>query len=139
MEQIVQVLGNVDQKVWIVVGIILFIMFIISLIKKAVKLGIFIAIILAVNMFIIPSVKQYQEKYNFRIEDNKAMMTVDGRDIVIDKDTCDGIKFNGKSSESSQYSISIIVDGETIDFEVPKFIQTGIEKFADAVEIDIDK
>lgn len=139
MDQIAQALSNVDQKVWIIIGIILVILFIISLIKKAVKLGILIAVILAINTFIIPVVNQYQEKYNFRIEDNVAMFTVNGKDISIDKETCQGIKFNGKNDTSGEYGISIIVDGETIEFEAPKFIQTGIQKFADISGINVDK
>lgn len=139
MDAIISILGNVDKNILIGIAIILLVLFIISIIKKAIKLSILIAVVLAVNIFIIPPIQQYQEKYNFRIEDNVAMVTIDGRDISIDKETCQGIKLNGKNPETNTYSISLLVDGESIDFEVPKVIQTGIEKFAEKSDIGIEK
>ena len=139
MELIQQILGNVDQKIIIAAIVILVILFIVSLIKKMIKLAIFIAILIAINTCVMPTIKEYQEQYNFRIENSVAMMTIDGRDISIDKETCEGIKFNGKSEDSNNYSVSILVDGEEIVIEVPKFIQSGIESFANKSNIAVQK
>lgn len=138
IESIKQLLGTLDQKVLIAILVVLAILLVIALIKKLVKMAVFIIALMLVWTFVLPIAKEYQEKYNFRIIDNVAMITVDGKDISLDKEACDGIKFNGKSDTSDNYSISIILDGENVEFEVPKFIQDGIEKFAKSSDIKIE-
>ena len=139
MGSIIQLLGNIDKRVLIAAAVVLAILFVISLIKKAIKLTISIGIILAINIFIIPIVKEYQEKYNFRIEEDKIMVTVDGTDVTLSKDSIQKIKFNGKDDDSNMYSITIIHSGDTFEFEVPKVTLPVVEKIAKSIDVEIEK
>lgn len=139
MEVIQQVIGTLDQRLLIGIVVFLVILLIVSIVKKLVKLAVFIIALILVSTFVLPVAKQYQEKYNFRIEEGVAMITAEGKDLAISPDTCKGIKLNGKVEGTNNYSISIIIDDTEVEVYVPNFIQIALEKFANSEGIEVSK
>ncbi len=140
MDSVQQILGSIDQRVLIAIVVILVILLIISIIKKLINLAVLVIMGMLLCSFVLPIVKEYQEKYNFQLDNGKLTMTVDEEVIEINKDTCKGIKLNGKSeNDEFNYSVSIIVEDKEIEVDIPKFMEEGLVKFAESSNILVEK
>lgn len=137
MEVLQQVVGTLDQRLLIGILVVLVILFIVSIVKKLVKLALFIMALILISTFILPIAKDYQKKYNFRIEEGIAMMTVEGKDLAITPSTCEGIEFKGKIEGTNNYLVVLLIDKSEVEISVPNFIQIAIEKFAKASSIPL--
>lgn len=137
MEVLQQVVGTLDQRLLIAIVVILIIAMVISVVKKLIKLALFVMALILVSVFVLPIAKDYQEKYNFRIEDGVAMITVEGKDVAVTPSTCKGIEFKGKVDGTSNYLVVLLIDKSEVKIIVPNFIQKGLQAFAESSSIPI--
>lgn len=134
MDKVIGMIGPENVKyILIALGILV----IIAIVKKAIKLGIFLIVAwIVISMLIMPAAQDFKEKYNFEIENNTAVVTIDSREYRIDKDIYKSIDI--VPGEDGSYNIKLNTDTETHTIEVPKFIAKNIGKFAEGKGIEVN-
>ena len=70
MERFMSMLGSIDSKTWTIAGVVAVVLALIAILKKAIKLGIFIVIIAVVLMYGGNFIDGFKEKVGIDIVDN---------------------------------------------------------------------
>lgn len=81
MTAILSQLSALDPNVLKLCAAVLGALAILSLIKRAVKLGIFIAVLAVGSALILPAVQDFQEKYSVSVENDQLIMVIDGQEL----------------------------------------------------------
>ena len=130
------ILGNIDVNIlWIFIAI-MGVCIILSIIKKAIKLTIFVAAIAAIAIVLVPMAQDFQTKYNFQMENGSIVMTINGEEVSVEKDICKEIELENKGSQG--YELRAVTDEGTLDIIIPTFMKEGVEVFADRYGIPIE-
>lgn len=130
-----QILANVDHRILIAIAVILVISFIFALVKKIAKLAIFIAAVAIIVTIGIPAAKDFQDKYQFNIVEGQAVVMIEGKKFILDKEECKNITI--EMTEDKKYEMEAVISGNTVEVEIPSFMVKGIESFANSNGIPI--
>lgn len=128
------ILAELDPRIlWVIVGLFVALL-IITLIKKAIKLTLTVACIIAALMILMPMAEDFQSKYNFDIEDGKAYITTEGQEFIIEElSKVKEAKFiyNGING----VDVSIKYTDTNMNFNVPSFLAESIQEYFDKYDI----
>lgn len=122
MENIVRFVGQMDTKWWIVLIVICVILGVVSIIKKGVKLGIFIIALAATISTMVGIYHGTIDKYNPRIENDSLVITIDSKDIVLDRKKIADVDIGHEGAESLIVSLEM-KDGTTQELELPIILE----------------
>ena len=134
-----QFLGSLDPKIVYVCLAVLAVLIILTLIKKAIKIAIVLAILGVVIYSVVPMAKNFQNDYKFSIDSKGVLtVTVEGKELVLDnteKRFDDDIrvdKLEVKRESSGEYALKIYyTDGTAQAFTVPGFMRTNLINYLD--------
>ena len=84
MNSLISFASNIDTKYVYIAVAILGVAFIISLVKKAIKLGILVLVIALLLTYGGSMVSKIQEKYNINVEGDTITAVVDGKEYTLD-------------------------------------------------------
>lgn len=130
------ILGNLDNRIVIVFIVIMAICLILALIKKVFKVAIFVAILAIAASFLMPIAKDFQEKYQFSLEDGTAIIKVEGQEYKLDRIECKNIEMENKGSAG--YELRAETSDGTLDIIVPTFMLDSVKHFAERYGIPIE-
>lgn len=138
MEGIVAALYNVDSKVWIGLAIVLVVLAIIGIIKKAVKLGITLIVIGLVFGAGGTALNNLAENYNIKLVDGVIEVKLGEQEYSMSADNVDAIDVTTYKDGKSVVTLTLY-GGIEKDIEVPTLITGVIEKIADTAGIPFSK
>lgn len=135
------ILQEVDTRILIGFAVVMGILVVVTLIKKAVKLSAVVAAFAAIAIAIVPAANDFQEKYKFNIVDGAAVFSIEGTDYKIDKRTVDNIEMENTGFSGYKTVITFLGnEGEAssnITLNIPTFMVSSIRDFADKQDIKI--
>lgn len=145
LNNLVPVISQVNPKVLMVLAIIAVVLFILSLIKRAVKVGIYMLILAVLLGGGIPTVNKIKESYDINYDKATTVLTIkvagkeqtlSMREILADKDyeivlekTHKNTKLGVTYKQKDGRVISIGKNNDAI--EVPNFMAEVVKKFFD--------
>lgn len=129
MDNLLQpILAELDPTVvYIVVGLFA-VLLILTVIKKAVKLALIVAIIMGCVFMLAPMAEDFQEKYSVVTETDQILIKVDGREYEINNPTAikeAKLVYTGKQT----IDVKIKYTDTNLNFNVPVFMGEGIKEF----------
>ena len=137
MEAIISLILEIDPKILTIAAIVLVVLFILSLIKKMIKLGIAALLIGAILFYAGPMVKDFQEKYDIHLDDGTIYMTVDGNTSEFSLTEWDSIAFEDvEGTNNCEIIINPNTDNEKT-FEIPNIMKIAIKGFANSNDIEV--
>ena len=127
LENLGSILMGIDPKViWITAGIIA-ILGIISLVKKAIKLGIIILIVSLVVTYGGSYIDQFKEKYQFEFNSSGISVMVDGQKKEFSFDALNNMEVTPSSTNNVEVSIKD-ENGKTYKFEMNKKLYNALKE-----------
>lgn len=137
MDTIISKIFELDPQVLMIIGIVLIVLFILSLVKKLIKLAFITIVIAAIFMFGAPALGELQENYNIKVEDSMVYVTIEGNTKEFDLDTCESISITDIEG-TGNCDVAINPDSSSeVHFEVPNIMKFIIKGFANSNDIEI--
>ena len=134
MEQIKNFLAGVDPSIWYVVAIIAVILLVISLVKKAVKLVVFLAIAAVAFLLLAPASSSLRNYFNVEKEDGAIIITLNGEEHTIaDKEDIKSITITDIDEDT--LNLNIVYSEENLNVDLPKFTEKLIEKGLESLDL----
>lgn len=115
--QIVEIVSKVDNKVWLVIAIIMAVVVVIGLIKKVAKLAIIIALVVMVSTGGASFISNTMDKYG--VEFDGSYLSIHNGNTDIDVDLRDIVKIEVDKESASGTKLVITSRGKTSNIEVP--------------------
>lgn len=118
-----EILLNLTKEQLIIIGVVLIILVVVSLIRKAIKLAVIIgllALLVSTGGGVVNSLK---DKYGIDIQGNTLVYRADNRAITINRD-----KIELKEDKGETVLVSVDYGGANIELEVPKIVYQIIKK-----------
>lgn len=130
------ILGSLDNRIVIVFIVIMVICLILAIIKKVFKVALFVAALAIIASIIMPIASDFQEKYQFSLEDGTAVITVDGQEFKMDRVECKSIEMENKGSAG--YELRAEMTDGVLDIIIPAFMLDSVQHFAERYGIPIE-
>lgn len=112
---------SVDPKVWYLIAAGFLVLFIFSLIKKAVKLSITILIVMILFLFFGPQSIKVRERYNIQVKQEILIVTIDGQKTEVQLKDLDKISFEKRVEE--KYLTFHYKEKESESMLIPNFME----------------
>lgn len=137
MENLVDLLLANPQ---ILMGIAAFLLFIaiVSIIKKLLKFGIIILIVVILVGAGGISVKNTQEKYNLSYHENIITATVEGKQVNLDFNKLEGAKVAAQKTDSGMRLSITYKNGNKDEVVIPNFLYQLVKLKVQPVELNLN-
>ena len=136
MEQVMGLIGSIDKDIWLIIGAIIAVLAIISLIKKAIKLGMLILVVAFVVTFGGSFVSNIKDKLGVTVVD--STLHIDN-DLVgtysIDLNTVESIVIKD-ADNSGDVIVDISMKSKTQTIEMPERVLWVVKAVLDKTKID---
>ena len=136
MEQVMSLIGSIDKDIWLIIGAIIAVLAIISLIKKAIKLGMLILVVAFVVTFGGSFVSNIKDKLGVTVVD--STLHIDN-DLVgtysIDLNTVESIVIKD-ADNSGDVIVDISMKSKTQTIEMPERVLWVVKAVLDKTKID---
>lgn len=127
-------LAELDTSVVLIVIALFSVLLIITMIKKAIKFTIAVAIIIAGLIFVIPMAQDFQSKYSFEIENGKAIIVTEGQRLIVDElDKIEEVTFTYNGLQG--VNVKIKYTGNSMSATIPSFLAESLQKYFDKYAI----
>jgi len=136
MEQVMSLIGSIDKDIWLIIGAIIAVLAIISLIKKAIKLGMLILVVAFVVAFGGSFVSNIKDKLGVTVVD--STLHIDN-DLVgtysIDLNTVESIVIKD-ADNSGDVIVDISMKSKTQTIEMPERVLWVVKAVLEKTKID---
>ena len=136
MEQVMGLIGSIDKDIWLIIGAIIAVLAIISLIKKAIKLGMIILVVAFVVTFGGSFVSNIKDKLGVTVVD--STLHIDN-DLVgtysIDLNTVESIVIKD-ADNSGNVIVDISMKSKTQTIEMPERVLWVVKAVLEKTKID---
>ena len=136
MEQVMGLIGSIDKDIWLIIGAIIAVLAIISLIKKAIKLGMLILVVAFVVTFGGSFVSNIKDKLGVTVVD--STLHIDN-DLVgtysIDLNTVESIVIKD-ADNSGDVIVDISMKSKTQTIEMPERVLWVVKAVLEKTKID---
>jgi len=118
---------------------ILGVAFIISLVKKAIKLGILVLVIALLLTYGGSMVSKIQEKYNINVEGDTITAVVDGKEYTLDLELVSEIVITDIGKGKVKVAIKAADENKSkvAEVEMYRFMSNAVKKQAEKLEVPI--
>jgi hypothetical protein len=127
-------LAELDTKVVLVMICAFAILLALTILKRALKLAIFVGVVIAALFLVIPVAQDFQKNYHFEIENGKANIVSEGQNVTVDDlDNIKKVKFvyNGLNG----VDVHITYKDTSMSFNVPSFLAESLQDYFDSYHI----
>lgn len=118
---------NMDPKTWYILAGLCAILLIISIIKKAIKLGVVILITIIMFLMTGPQAKDIHKSYNIQIDSDTITVTLDGQQTLIEREGLSDITMMRKEERGDNYLIFAYKNGHTKEIQLPDMMEKVAE------------
>lgn len=128
------ILAELDPNIVYLVVAVFAVLLVLTVIKKAIKLTIIVAVITGCVFMLAPMAEDFQERYQFTVEDSQVILKVDGREYIIDNPT--NIK-EAKLVYTGKQTIDVVIKytDTNLGFTVPVFMGDTIKDFFEEYDV----
>jgi len=139
MNSLISFASNIDTKYVYIAVAILGVAFIISLVKKAIKLGILVLIIALLLTYGGSMVSKIQEKYNINVEGDTITAVVDGKEYTLDLELVSEIVITDIGKGKVKVAIKAADENKSkvAEVEMYRFMFNAVKKQAEKLEVPI--
>ena len=112
---------------------VLALLVVLSIVKKAVKLAVFIAIVAIGVSFLLPVARELREKYSISMDGEQLVMVVDGQTIRIGGDADLIRDMTLAKNTDGAYIVTVVYGspGGKTSFEIPPFMRWAFQAYID--------
>lgn len=139
MNSLIAFASNIDTKYVYIAVAILGVAFIISLVKKAIKLGILVLVIALLLTYGGSMVSKIQEKYNINVEGDTITAVVDGKEYTLDLELVSEIVITDIGKGKVKVAIKAADENKSkvAEVEMYRFMFNAVKKQAEKLEVPI--
>lgn len=139
MNTLISFASNIDTKYVYIAVAILGVAFIISLVKKAIKLGILVLVIALLLTYGGSMVSKIQEKYNINVEGDTITAVVDGKEYTLDLELVSEIVITDIGKGKVKVAIKAADENKSkvAEVEMYRFMFNAVKKQAEKLEVPI--
>ena len=139
MNSLISFASNIDTKYVYIAVAILGVAFIISLVKKAIKLGILVLVIALLLTYGGSMVSKIQEKYNINVEGDTITAVVDGKEYTLDLELVSEIVKTDILKGMVKVAIKAADENKSkvAEVEMYRFMFNAVKKQAEKLEVPI--
>jgi len=139
MNSLISFASNIDTKYVYIAVAILGVAFIISLVKKAFKLGILVLVIALLLTYGGSMVSKIQEKYNINVEGDTIIAVVDGKEYTLDLELVSEIVITDIGKGKVKVAIKAADENKSkvAEVEMYRFMSNAVKKQAEKLEVPI--
>lgn len=139
MNSLISFASNIDTKYVYIAVAILGVTFIISLVKKAIKLGILVLVIALLLTYGGSMVSKIQEKYNINVEGDTITAVVDGKEYTLDLELVSEIVITDIGKGKVKVAIKAADENKSkvAEVEMYRFMFNAVKKQAEKLEVPI--
>jgi|LFRM01.1.fsa_nt_gb hypothetical protein len=139
MNSLISFASNIDTKYVYIAVAILGVAFIISLVKKAIKLGILVLVIALLLTYGGSMVSKIQEKYNINVEGDTITAVVDGKEYTLDLELVSEIVITDIGKGKVKVAIKAADENKSkvAEVEMYRFMFNAVKKQAEKLEVPI--
>lgn len=139
MNSLISFASNMDTKYVYIAVAILGVAFIISLVKKAIKLGILVLVIALLLTYGGSMVSKIQEKYNINVEGDTITAVVDGKEYTLDLELVSEIVITDIGKGKVKVAIKAADENKSkvAEVEMYRFMFNAVKKQAEKLEVPI--
>lgn len=139
MNSFISFASNIDTKYVYIAVAILGVAFIISLVKKAIKLGILVLVIALLLTYGGSMVSKIQEKYNINVEGDTITAVVDGKEYTLDLELVSEIVITDIGKGKVKVAIKAADENKSkvAEVEMYRFMFNAVKKQAEKLEVPI--
>ncbi len=139
MNSLISFASNIDTKYVYIAVAILGVAFIISLVKKAIKLGILVLVIALLLTYGGSMVSKIQEKYNINVEGDTITAVVDGKEYTLDLELVSEIVVTDIGKGKVKVAIKAADENKSkvAEVEMYRFMFNAVKKQAEKLEVPI--
>ena len=136
MNSLISFASNIDTKYVYIAVAILGVEFIISLVKKAIKLGILVLVIALLLTYGGSMVSKIQEKYNINVEGDTITAVVDGKEYTLDLELVSEIVITDIGKGKVKVAIKAADENKSkvAEVEMYRFMFNAVKKQAEKLE-----
>lgn len=131
-----EIISNINPIIIYIIIALLLIGMLIALFKKALKTAVTIIVIIILFTFLGPILKNFQDRYNIKIDGESLEITLDGKTTNIENIyEIDDIKVENTETTSDTTVTFIYSDGtEKVVENMPSFLSNSIEDYLTITE-----
>ncbi len=139
MNSLISFASNINTKYVYMAVAILGVAFIISLVKKAIKLGILVLVIALLLTYGGSMVSKIQEKYNINVEGDTITAVVDGKEYTLDLELVSEIVITDIGKGKVKVAIKAADENKSkvAEVEMYRFMSNAVKKQAEKLEVPI--
>lgn len=139
MNSLISFASNIDTKYVYIAVAILGVAFIISLVKKAIKLGILVLVIALLLTYGGSMVSKIQEKYNINVEGDTITAVVDGKEYTLDLELVSEIVITDIGKGKVKVAIKAADENKSkvAEVEMYRFMFNAVKKQAEKLKVPI--
>lgn len=139
MNSLISFASNIDTKYVYIAVAILGVAFIISLVKKAIKLGILVLVIALLLTYGGSMVSKIQEKYNINVKGDTITAVVDGKEYTLDLELVSEIVITDIGKGKVKVAIKAADENKSkvAEVEMYRFMFNAVKKQAEKLEVPI--
>lgn len=139
MNSLISFASNIDTKYVYIAVAILGVAFIISLVKKAIKLGILVLVIALLLTYGGSMVSKIQEKYNINVEGDTITAVVDGKEYTLDLELVSEIVVTDIGKGKVKVAIKAADENKSkvAEVEMYRFMFNAVKKQVEKLEVPI--
>lgn len=139
MNSLISFASNIDTKYVYIAVAILGVAFIISLVKKAIKLGILVLVIALLLTYGGSMVSKIQEKYNINVEGDTITAVVDGKEYTLDLELVSEIVITDIGKGKVKVAIKAADENKSkvAEVEMYRFMFNAVKKQAEKLGVPI--